>query len=178
VGDKFLDRLAEIRDAQGREPMPDPSKIEGFGPGHPPVPMDLPPIPDVEDPEDGDPWDLPEGRTHSIADVAVRKVSSPMIPVAVQRPSVAIPPPTPPPSLPAIDFSTLELVVIEQEAYFRGHSVRLTLEEKALVANLVLAALSRELDDYRAQIKGVTEEVTPGLPVAVKRKRGRPRKNA
>lgn len=157
--------------------MPDPTVIQGFESNQPPPPpLDMSRI--EEDP-DGD-WAWPgEGYSIEPGDAASPSPASPLIPkppVAVSRPS------TQPQQINPASLG-LELVVIDHMAYFKGHEVSLTQDEKAQVARVVLAALRRDLDDHAAQLAPQAvfsdkEMAEINSKVFAPKKRGRPKKNA
>ncbi len=127
----LITQLAEIRQRQGLEPIPDPRHIQGFGDGQPPPP----PFPTFGEPtvtqqDDFDPEPEPE--------------------MYVQRTSPAEAPRTEPP--PRTALPQLELVVLDTAAAYRGKDVELTPGESNLVKAIVLGALRRDLDALVAEV--------------------------
>ena len=161
-GTDLIAQLAAIRELQGKEPLPNPGFIEGFGPGRPPAPPPPEAFPDVEDPDDE---------------------PSPLIPptqyyVKKKELGPALNNPT------AIDMAAsvnFKLIVMDNAAQYAGHAVMLKDAERDTIAEIVVRAVKRELDGEVDKL-GLREAQAQGLVPSVsgtgKRKRGRPRKNA
>lgn len=167
----LLQRLAEIREAQGKDPMPDPTVIHGFEPGSTPPPEWKPPTTTEQLEYSGDWADEPEDEPEA--------PPSPLVPRKAPEPA--------PMSMPQ-NITGIDLLVVENEASYKGHTVTLDWGEKAEIARIILSAARRVLDEHLSEVEKpkniltVQEMVaqaaalrTPG--VVVKRKRGRPRKN-
>jgi len=155
-GTDLLTQLAAIRERQGKEPLPNPGYIQGFGendpPSPPPPPLYAPPAPDDDDP-------------------------SPLIPP--QQYYVKKKEPEAPALSEEVVIPQFKLLVMDSAAQYAGHAVVLEDWERDEIAKLVVQAVKRELDAQASQlqVKGTAftgaETVSPE-----KRKRGRPRKNA
>lgn len=166
----LIQRLAEIREMQGKEPLPDPTVIEG-GP--------LPPRP----PRDEDPDFEP-----NFPDEEVRE---PMPPPSPLHQLGRVPPPSPAPSPPQ-GFPVPDLAVAAFDsgariASYKGQEVELTEKEAVAVRTVVVRALQRyyrakatELDGARTRRKRRKAEVASGAEggdrAAPPKRRGRPRK--
>jgi len=171
----FVGKLDEIRAMQGKEPLPDPHKIQGFGPQDPPPPRLLETDPDV--PRE---WLDPE--------VDFEQPPAPPAP----KPSPLIPQPKPVMPSAQVDgakdlLSKVGLVVIDRLAAWKGREVTLSDPESAKIREVVLLAIRREVD---ADLSAVSQKRTrrprnpaTGLPAApgpdaspvAPRRRGRPR---
>jgi hypothetical protein len=168
----LLDDLAKIREMQGREPLPDPTKIQGFGPGATPAPPYIPPARDPDVPQE---WLDPE----------LDEPQTPPSPLIPQRPRATKPVPetaVPPP------FS---LMVMDRVAEWKGRLVQLTEPEEKSIRAVVLLAIQREVTADLAEAGAprvrrvrrqkpipAPESGASGAPGAVeptKRRRGRPR---
>jgi len=169
----IMDRLAEIRQMQGKDPLPDPTKTPA-SPGMDPLgpPLDTPRQPvDKDLPAD---WLDPEidlGQEPAYMQQA-KAPSSPLIPRAQA--------PAPIPSVP-------NLLVSDRAAAWKGRIVNLSEVDEARIREVVLVAIRREVD---ADLESVTQKRTrrprkpavglpaaPGPETAVQppRRRGRPR---
>lgn len=165
--DPLNKRLAEIRDQQGRDPMPDPTRIEGFGPGHPPTPS----TPDVQTswPEDwdgeGEPPDDPPSPMIPATDYVVRKIPlapNTFLPVN-DKTEKLLPKP--------------DLLIVGEGAYFRGFDVVLNQAEQDEVAGVVVRAVRRKLDELDGdRVRGLLGAVVDRASEIVPKKRGRPKK--
>ncbi|MGH2361006.1 MAG: hypothetical protein ACRDGM_10780 [bacterium] len=154
-------RLAEIRELQGREPLPDPGVIQGFESGSPPPPpMEDPDLPDYEDD------DYPP------------EVESPLIPhknpirrndtgeeFVARRETALVP--------------GAGLMVVDGKASFRGFTVDLLDDERSAISAVVVLALKRVLEGHMEELRGaISVGITPEEKRAfAPKKRGRPRKD-
>lgn len=133
----LIARLAEIRQMQGRDPLPDPTRIQGYAEpptDPPPFEVNEEPWPPLEEPED-----------------------QPGPPIGTG--------PEPEPSEPplsqdaAMDLAELltkkELVVMDRSAMFRQRSVQLSETEWSAVVQVVLKSIRRSLDEQYAEVAGV-----------------------
>src|SRR5580765_4548320 len=151
----LMDRLAEIRAMQGKDPLPDPTKTPD-APGVSPLgpPLDLPRQP--MDPDIPTDWIDPEiDLGHEPAYMKNPAPASPLIPRAV--------PQTPIPSVP-------NLMVADRSAAWKGRIVNLSEADEARIREVVLVAIRRELD---ADLSAVSQKRTRrprkpavGLPAA------------
>jgi len=169
----IMDRLAEIRQMQGKDPLPDPTKTPtapGFDPLGPP--LDTPR--QQMDPDLPREWIDPE--LDEVKEPAYmqqpKAPSSPLIPRAQT--------PAPIPSVP-------NLLVSDRTAAWKGRIVNLSEVDEARIREVVLVAIRREVD---ADLESVTQKrirrprkPATGLPAApgpdatqgAPRRRGRPR---
>lgn len=127
----LLEQLAIIRERAGREPLPDPTQIQG-----PPLPIEPTEGPTWEDEEDEIHPSPPPGRE-----------LSPLVPSTAERPTA------PRPEGPALD-PKLELLVMNGEAAYRGRAVVLNQEERAEIVKAVLGAIRREVDAQYLEVAG------------------------
>ncbi|HLE04630.1 MAG TPA: hypothetical protein VI729_08495 [Anaerolineales bacterium] len=160
----LIQRLAEIRELQGKEPLPDPTVIEGFPVG--PFP---PEIVQTEEPEDFyEPSPLvPRPAPDARADAQAQP----------ERPA------------PNISF---RLLIADREAAYEGHAVTLSVAEYASIVETVINAVKRVLQERLVEVQSKRwEEMraagdpdtgqsrqAPTVIAPPKRKRGRPRKEA
>ena len=150
-------KLASIRERQGLPPMPDPTVIQGFGPGDPPSPTFDPdrarlaaesagtggydlPEPAPEEPED---WIDTEEMLDEIQHPPEprRTLLSPLVPRSARSP-MASPQAPPRPSC--------KLLVEDYQATYDGRTVRLSDSGASKVAGIILRELER---DVRTQLK-------------------------
>jgi len=168
----IMDRLAEIRQMQGKDPLPDPTKTPS-APGYDPLgpPLDTPR--QQVDPDLPKDWLDPEiDLGQEPAYMKPPAPASPLIPRAQT--------PAPIPSVP-------NLLVSDRTAAWKGRIVNLSEVDEARIREVVLVAIRREVD---ADLESVTQkrtrrEMKPavGLPAApgpeaspvAPRRRGRPR---
>lgn len=177
----LVERLAQIREMQGKEPLSDPTKI--YGP--PAGPEAFSDVPEEGEPNDGDFY--------------VKKVEppSPLVPRATaqtardlyEKPgqttdSSYLPKPA------FIGAPAFQLIVCDKEAAYQGYAVTLSQSEYASMVEIVINATKRVLQDRLAEVQtkrweemrasqAGPETATTGDPDAgqsVPRKRGRPRK--
>jgi len=164
-------KLDEIRAMQGKDPLPDPHKIQGFGPEDPPPPRLLETDPDVPrewlDPEVD--FEQPKPK--------VGPKPSPLIP---QPKSVLVSGVLPAgPDL----LAKVGLVVIDRLAAWKGREVTLSEPEEAKIREVILLAIRREVD---ADLSAVSRKrprrprtaqagVPNGPAPEVPKRRGRPR---
>jgi len=169
----LMDRLAEIRQMSGKDPLPDPTKTPD-APGVSPLgpPLDLPRQPvDPDIPTDWLDPDIDLGQ-----EPPYMQVPSPLIP----KPQL----PTTGSNLPA---TIPNLMVADRQAAWKGRIVNLSEADEARIREVVLVAIRRELD---ADLSAVSQKRTrrprkpaTGLPAAPgpetavhpPRRRGRPR---
>ena len=164
-------KLDEIRAMQGKDPLPDPHKIQGFGPEDPPPPRLLETDPDV--PRE---WLDPE------VDFEQPK------PKVGPKPSPLIPQPKPvmPPA--GVDLlAKVGLVVIDRLAAWKGREVTLSEPEEAKIRQVILLAIRREVDADLSAVSGKAPRrrrmpvAASGVPngtdaqVQAPKRRGRPR---
>ena len=158
----LIQRLAEIRELQGKDPLPDPTVIEGFALGPPPPE-------ETEDPEDFyEPSPLvPRPAPDARADAQAQP----------ERPA------------PNISF---RLLIADREAAYEGHAVTLLVAEYASIVETVINAVKRVLQERLVEVQSKRwEEMraagdpdtgqsrqAPTVIAPPKRKRGRPRKEA
>lgn len=161
MSENLLDRLAEIREKQGREPI-DGTRIQGFGPDTEPPPgwtaPDMTPPPQYED-----------------SDEEPEKEVSPLVRAAL---------PEKPPVQPLPQIPMPDLAVLDSLASYQGHDVKLNDSETRQVKAVIVKALQRDLRDKmsalkslepRRQRKSKPAQISgPGEAPAPKR-RGRPR---
>ena len=169
----ILDRLAEIRQMQGKDPLPDPTKTP-VAPGVSPL---GPPLGEARQPVDKDlpaDWLDPEidlGQEPAYMQQA-KAPSSPLIPRA-----------TAPPPIPSVP----NLLVSDRTAAWKGRIVNLSEADEASIRQVVLVAIRREVDadlasvapkrSRRPRLSSTGLPAAPGpdaAPVAPRR-RGRPR---
>lgn len=190
----ILDDLARVRAAGGHEPLPDPTKIQGFGPDSAPVP---PYVPRNEVQYDSD---VPrEWLENEIDSPGPELPPSPLIP---RKPSVAggaatehrVPADEQARIQQAISAPAFSLMVADQLASWKQRNVTLTATEEKAIRAIVLKAIKREVDaDLRdveqpptrrtrtPKHKLTMEDAALALPPAAfqpsgKRRPGRPRK--
>jgi len=170
----ILDRLAEIRQMQGKDPLPDPTKTPA-SPGMNPLgpPLDAPR--QQVDPDLPKDWLDPEidlGQEPAYMNQVAKAPSSPLIPRAQT--------PAPIPSVP-------NLLVSDRTAAWKGRIVNLSEADEASIRQVVLVAIRREVDadlasvapkrSRRPRLSSTGLPAAPGpdaAPVAPRR-RGRPR---
>jgi hypothetical protein len=151
----LISRLQEIREQQGREPLPDPGVIQGFG-------EDAPPPPEFRVRPDVDLSQVPEAPAEYIDEDPFEEVK----PVPEAKAFMSKP--------------DLTVLGMDDGGYIASHldrQVELTATEGAIVKTVVLRAIQRVV---RAQL----DELSALLPkrkrrkpeAAEKPKRGRPRK--
>ena len=148
----LMDDLARVRAAGGHSPLPDPTKIQGFGPDDPPVPPYIPRNEVQHDP------DIPrEWLENDIDSPEPEAPPSPLIPRRKPRPEAEQP------TAGAME-TAFSLMVADRLASWKSRNVTLTPEEEASIRAIVLRAIQREvLADLR--------EVEPtDVPVARRRK--------
>ena len=142
----LLSRLAEIRELQGREPIPDPTRIEGFGrgaPSPPPLPaglergpVDLSQVP--ENPDDFENEVIPP---------------SPLIPTTAtlddfsQRVQSTL--------LPKPDLAVVGIDAKHTIAQYLGREVTLNDRESASVKAVILRALQRVVKEQLAEVRAL-----------------------
>lgn len=162
-GTDLITQLAQIRQRQGLEPMPNPGFIAGFGendpPSPPPPPLYSHPAPD----DDEEPSPLIPPQQLRVKET----VNNPVLSEEMVIPS-------------------FKLVVMDSMATYAGHQVVLEDSERDQVATIVITAIKRELDQLGSNLQKpgtafnyaeLASYTSAGAP-EVKRKRGRPRKNA
>lgn len=150
-------RLAEIRDLQGKDPMPDPTKIQGFGPEAPPPPTSHP----VQQEWPGDtqePEDFSEEPSPLIP--VVRKVLNPPLNEGRQNAREFLPAPD------------AGVFVMDGHASFKGFTVDLNQAEQDEVSGVIVRAVRRRLDELSKATINPVQVFTP----PIHKKRGRPRK--
>ena len=191
-------KLASIRERQGLPPMPDPTVIQGFGPGDPPSPTFDPdrarlaaesastqgydlPEPGPNKPEDD--WvnqemdlemDLEDAESPPEPE---RKLLSPLVPRHPRAPTAS------PQAHPRMALEpSYKLMVKDYQATYDGRTVRLSDSEAASIAGKVLRALERAVRDQlkelgqlrkRTQRKSLTQQLAEPMKT-----RGRRRKQA
>lgn len=178
----LIQDLDKIREMQGRDPLPDPTVIQGFERGSAPAPA----FP-AYDPDVPAEWLDPELDQH---DPRVNLPPSPLIPQSAPAPApVAMPSPSVVAEPARSANPVFALVVADRMASWKGRDVLLTEEEEKRVRAIVLGAIQRELvadleavTTKRRRRKPVTAIVTNAGVLAAekpeKRKPGRPRKNS
>jgi hypothetical protein len=149
-GSDLLTQLAAIRERQGKEPLPNPGFIQGFGPGSPAPPPPIIVPSDIEDPDEEPSPLIPPQQFY------VKKASGPPVSIDPQIPN-------------------FKLIVMDNAAQYAGHGVVLQDAERDRIAEIIVKAVKRELDG-QMQTLGLREAQATGL--VPKRKRGRPRKDA
>lgn len=162
----LLTQLAQIRQQQGLDPLPDPRVIQGFEPGSPPAPPFMPSSVTQQD-----------HFVDEIPDQEPETYQSPLV-------AAASPSPSAPGTAPADLIPKFELIILDSSAAYRGHDVELSREERNAIVSVVLAALRRALDALRAEVDGppgpgLTPDEKAALQApleAPRKKRGRPRK--
>ena len=163
-GTDLLTQLAAIRERQGKEPLPNPGYIQGFGENDPPSPPP-PPLYSPPGAEDEDPSPLIPPQQYYV------KKKEPEVPALSEE--MIIP--------------QFKLTVMDSLAQYSGHAVVLEDGERDQVATIVITAIKRELDQLGSNLQKPGKALTYGerLQAAavhateqIKRKRGRPRKNA
>jgi len=138
----LLSRLEEIREAAGHEPMPDPTRISGFGPGTEPEP----PLP--EDPfEDDDDEGFTELPPAASGGPEWREPPA-------SRPSPLIPAPQTPRAAPAPELAEIDLLVANDQAAYKGRKVSLKPREQADLIKIILKAIRRSLDEQYQEVAG------------------------
>ena len=158
-------RLAQIRELQGKDPLPNPGIIQGFESGSPSSPS-FPADQDVPFEDDDDHLEVPE---------------SPLIPR--RAPEYVVKQSAAPASLEPADGLVVipggGLVVIDGKASFRGFSVDLLDDERSAVSAVVVLALQRVLEGHMVELRvGLAVGVTPEEKQALTpKRRGRPRKD-
>lgn len=158
-GTDLLTQLAHIRERQGKQPLPSPNFIEGFGENDPPSPPPPVMVPgSVGDPDEDEPEPKPTGATHYIA-----KAPAPSLASAALSEEMVIP--------------QLKLVVMDAAASYAGHATMLDQADQDRIAEIVVKAVKKDLD---SQLQTIAPEAS-GRPLAAppeaKRGRGRPRKH-
>lgn len=187
----LINDLAQIREAQGKPPLPNPHVIQGFEPGAPPAPPFNPfevdsPTGEVTEMGVDDPY-LNEGPP---------KEEAPPSPLIPRRPRTE-----PHRLVPTPDADPLEslatavagkliggmakpasgpmLAVLDRQATWKGREVALSESDERAVRAVVLKSIQREL---QADLKAAgVQRVRRGVPAAepaspAPRRRGRPRK--
>lgn len=162
MSESAITRLAEIRRLQGRTPLADPTKIDGFGPGLEPPPLEDPQ--GLGEPEAfDDPMEVPEIHVSKSPD------HQPIAQMGLQRPA------------------SKELTVIERFATIHGFSVVLTESDRNDVAKIILKAIDKDLRGKLSEVtrkrrrkKGAAANdsgvVSEAVAVPLPRRRGRPKK--
>jgi hypothetical protein len=158
VSSNFLQQMAEFNQRIGK-PMPDPTRIEGFGsPSDPPPP----PLPDVKIPSAREMYGEP-----------VEHEMSPLVRVA-HAPQAA-----PPPRLTEAQMKEImeaqpqaepvgmpELIVLDTSASLAGHAVLLSITEEAAVKRVIIGAIERSMKDERTKLTNLLPR--RGRPVKAK----------
>lgn len=168
-GTDLLTQLAQIRERQGKEPLPNPGFIQGFGendPPSPPPPVMVPgAIGDDEEPWVEAPKDGPTGATHYVAktpDFKRQTASQARAEMGLSEEMV---------------IPQFKLVVMDGAATYAGHACILDQADQDRIAEIVVKAVKRDLD---AQLQTIAPE-SSGSPSEssqkAKRGRGRPRKH-
>jgi len=170
----IMDRLAEIRQMQGKDPLPDPTKTPtapGINPLGPPLGEARQPI-DKDVPTD---WIDPEidlGQEPAYMQQVSKAPASPLIPRNQT--------PAPIPSVP-------NLLVSDRTAAWKGRIVNLSEVDEASIRQVVLVAIRREVDADLASVApkrtrrprkpsvGLPAAPGPDAAVVAPRRRGRPR---
>jgi hypothetical protein len=161
VSENLLDRLAEIREKQGREPI-DGTRIQGFAELPPP---EWTPPTQTDPPWHEDPDEAPEPE----------KEVSPLVRAAL---------PEKPPVQPLPQIPMPDLAVLDSLASYQGHDVKLNDSETRQVKAVIVKALQRDLRDKMAALREIAprrqRKSKPADPAAsseapVRKRRGRPR---
>ena len=166
----LIDDLARLREVQGKEPLPNPHIIAGFGPDDPPTPAlgpvdrrgeEFPPM--IEDEfRDADAPEPPPPSPLIPRRAPTALVSNPGVPLT--PPQMAGMPPLP------------DLVVLGHVGAWKGREVVLSDAEERAVRAVVLRAIAREVHaDLEAAGVRRVRKAKVELQAAPK-KRGRPRK--
>ena len=165
-GTDLITQLAQIRERQGKEPLPNPGFIQGFGendPPSPPPPIFVPGTTAIEEGnedlrEDLPTWNpkTPTGATHYVAKTVD---GHGMVPDRLSEEMV---------------IPQFKLVVMDAAAQYLGHATVLSEEDQNLIRQIVVKSVKRELDAAVApEASGRASEAPP----SPKRGRGRPRKH-
>ncbi len=143
-----LDVMNQVRQRQGREPI-NPFTIDGFGEGTEPAPRtEAEIIADVrQEAKQGPMYEPDEER---LGDTAVP--ASPLIPVTLKVTPQA--PPQIVPTLPQGAEALLELMVVGEEAVYRGNPVKLDVQDQNAIATIILRAAQRRVNEQLAQVAG------------------------
>jgi hypothetical protein len=157
-GTDLITQLAQIRQRQGLEPLPNPGFIPGFGENDPPGP----PPPPLYSPQAEDDDEIPPPAQQYYV-----KKQEPQTPALSEE--MMIP--------------QFKLTVMDSMAQYAGHAVVLEDSERDQVATIVITAIKRELDQLGSNLQkpgtaftyAELESATTAM-VPAKRKRGRPRK--
>lgn len=177
----LLHNLAEIREMQGREPLPDPTRIQGFEAGSAPVPESRPVYSAPLNPP------LPPGVEDEFLDGGppaeeAQVPASPLIPRRRSEQHRLVQPP-------GMDEQALSsalagmpvplLAVLDREATWKGRAVALSESDERAIRAVVLKAIQREVQ-ADLQAAGVRRVRRPkavlDAATAQPAKRGRPRK--
>lgn len=127
--DDFHQKMAEINQRQGKDPI-DGTRIEGFGPGTPPVPERQIDIQSAAE-QYGEPVET---------NFAPPPQVSPLL-------NIARKPPEKPQEAPAAPVTPeAELWIAEDFAAYKNRPVKLLKEERDQVVRIVVRALKRDLD--------------------------------
>ena len=160
-GTDLITQLAQIRERQGKEPLPNPGFIQGFGendPPSPPPPIFVPGATAIEEEEE---FENPLATKPSVSGAThyVRK---------------ELPPGRLEPLSEEMVIPQFKLVVMDAAAQYLGHATVLSEEDQNLIRQIVVKSVKRELDAAVApDPSGRASEAQP----SPKRGRGRPRKH-
>lgn len=138
-GPNLIDQLAEIRRRQGRDPLPDPTKIAGFDTNDPPPPSPLDARIAEAVPREEFPDYEPEAETPAPV-YSKPQAASPLIPPALNVPQ---------------SLDQVELMVANENAMYRGRSCVMTPSEKAAVVSVVLKAIKRSIRDQLRELSAM-----------------------
>lgn len=181
----LLNDLARIREMQGKEPLPDPGVIQGFGPNDPAVPPYTPrtvaPSYEQEPVEDeflegGPPAEEPQSplipRKHRLVAPPGQPDAGDPLDAIVAQVAERL--------LGGMAAASPALAVLDRVARWKGREVALSESDEKAVRAVVLKAIQRELaaDLAAAGVRrvrkgGAAPEAASAVPV---RRRGRPRK--
>ena len=179
----LLDDLAQVREMQGKAPLPSPHMIQGFEPGSPPVPPLRPlevdsPSGMVEDEflEGGPPMEEPRPSSPLIPRPDPnRQTGRELMHAAMYSPTATEIMAKLAPNPPAV----FALTVLDEVAGWKGREVRLSDDEQKQIRLVVLRAIQRELDaDLRPLVRRRPRKSKAAPePASVERRGpGRPRK--
>jgi len=150
----IIEQLEAIRKRQGRDPMPDPRVIQGFGPGDAPPPSIIEQRLAEATPRESFEDDEPEPVSQTPVPTFSRpQVASPLIPTVPQT------------------LDQVELMVVNEHATFRGRTCVMSERERAKIVAVVLQAISRSVREQLRELKAMRPRQRKRATVANQRRK-------